>query len=127
MRVRTAVFVWASTFRYVFGSGGVPDPVPVMGSQAAAATSRAASNNGPMKPEPARPPRLVVWWESLEVWKQLAMSFPAFAVLTFLLNIGPFYQPLGRSIFYGLFEGGVLAGLLAVATRTERDRRGRNR
>ena len=55
------------------------------------------------------------WWESLEVWWQLAISFPAFAVLTFLLNIGPFYQPLGRSIFYGLFEGGVLAGLLAVA------------
>jgi hypothetical protein len=79
-----------------------------------------------MKPQPAPPPRIVLWWESLEVWKQLAISFPVLAVLTFLLNIGPFYQPLGRSIFYGLFEGGVLAGLLAVATRTERDRRRRN-
>lgn len=64
-----------------------------------------------------------MWWESLEVWQQIAISFPAFAILTFLLNLGPFYQPVGRSIFYGLFEGGVLTGLLLVATRTERDRR----
>jgi len=74
--------------------------------------------------KPTQPPhRILLWWESLETWRQLAISFPAFAVLTFLLNIGPFYQPLGRSIFYGFFEGGVLAGLLAVATRTERERR----
>ncbi|HKC20639.1 MAG TPA: hypothetical protein VKE27_13530 [Candidatus Dormibacteraeota bacterium] len=76
-----------------------------------------------MKRQPAAPPRILLWWEALEVWRQLAISFPALAVLTFVLNIGPFYQPLGRSIFYGLFEGGVLAGLLAVASRTERDRR----
>lgn len=80
-----------------------------------------------MKPTPARPPRVVLWWESLETWRQIAISHPVFAVLTFLLNIGPFYQPVGRSIFYGLFEGGVLAGLLAVAARTEKDRRTRNR
>jgi hypothetical protein len=30
---------------------------------------------------------------------------------------------VGRSLFYGVFEGGVLAGLLAVATRTERNKR----
>lgn len=59
----------------------------------------------------------------LDTWKQLALSFPVFAVLTFLLNIGPFNQPILRSVFYGVFEGGVLAGLLAVATRTERGRR----
>jgi len=76
-----------------------------------------------MKPERKPPPRAVLWWESLEIWKQLALSFPVLAVLTFAINIGPFYQPLGRSIFYGFFEGGVLAGLLAVATRTEHDRR----
>ena len=46
-----------------------------------------------------------------------------FAALTFLANLGPFNQPILRSVFYGLFEGGVLAGLMAVATRTERDRR----
>jgi len=65
----------------------------------------------------------VLWWEGLETWKQLALSFPVFAVLTFLLNVGPFNQPILRSVFYGVFEGGVLAGLLAVATRTERGRR----
>ena len=73
--------------------------------------------------EPARPPRIVLWWEELEVWQQLAISFPVFAVFTFLLNIGPFEQPILRSGFYGLFEGGVLSGLLAVATHTERDKR----
>jgi hypothetical protein len=76
-----------------------------------------------MKPQRKLPPRALLWWESLETWKQLVLSFPIFALVTFALNIGPFYQPLGRSIFYGLFEGGVLTGLLAVATRTERDRR----
>lgn len=65
----------------------------------------------------------MLWWESLETPKQLALSFPFFAVLTFLLNIGPFYQPVGRSIFYGVFEGGVLTAMLAVATRGERERR----
>lgn len=76
-----------------------------------------------MSSQPKRPPRAVVWWEGLEVWQQLAISFPVFAVLTFLLNAGPFNQPILRSVFYGLFEGGILAGLMAVATRTERDRR----
>jgi hypothetical protein len=76
-----------------------------------------------MKQAPQPPPRLVLWWEALDTWKQLALSFPVFAVLTFLLNVGPFNQAILRSVFYGLFEGAVLAGLLAVATRTERDRR----
>ena len=64
-----------------------------------------------------------MWWEGLETWKQLTLSFPVFAVITFLLNIGLFNQPILRSVFYGVFEGGVLTGLLAVATRTERGRR----
>ncbi|MGA8924493.1 MAG: hypothetical protein WB682_15240 [Candidatus Dormiibacterota bacterium] len=71
------------------------------------------------------PPQVVFWWEKLETWKQLALSFPVFAVLMLLINIGPFNQPLLRSIFYGLFEGGVFSGLLAVATATERGRRAR--
>jgi hypothetical protein len=69
------------------------------------------------------PPRLVLWWEALETWVQLAVSFPIFAVLTFLINIAPFNQPILRSVFYGLFEGAVLSGLMAVATATERGRR----
>jgi hypothetical protein len=71
------------------------------------------------------PPQFVLWWETLETWKQLALSFPVFAVLMLLINIGPFNQPLLRSIFYGLFEGAVFSGLLAVATATERGRRAR--
>jgi len=67
--------------------------------------------------------RLLLWWESMETWRQLAISFPIFAALMFLINIGPFIQPLLRSIFYGLFEGALLSGLLAVATATERGRR----
>lgn len=59
------------------------------------------------------------------MWQQLAISFPVLAVFTFLLNLGPFNQPILRSVFYGLFEGGVLSGLMAVATRTERDKRPR--
>jgi len=69
------------------------------------------------------PPKVVLWWEALQTWQHLAVSFPVFAVLTFLINVGPFNQPILRSIFYGLFEGAVLSGLLAVATRTERGRR----
>lgn len=69
------------------------------------------------------PPRFVLWWERLETWVQLAISFPIFAALTFLINVGPFNQPLGRSVLYGLFEGAVLSGLMAVATATERGRR----
>ncbi len=68
--------------------------------------------------------RLLLWWEALETWRQLAISFPIFAALMLLINIGPFSQPLLRSIFYGLFEGALLSGLLAVATATERGRRG---
>jgi len=69
------------------------------------------------------PPALLLWWEGLDTWKQLAISFPVFAVLTFLINIGPFFQPVPRSILYGLFEGAVLSGLLAVVTRNERAKR----
>ena len=67
--------------------------------------------------------KLILWWEALETWQQLAISFPIFSVLMFVINIGPFSQPLLRSVFYGLFEGAVLSGLLAVATATERSRR----
>jgi hypothetical protein len=69
------------------------------------------------------PPKLVAWWEALETWVQLAISFPIFAALTFLINLGPFYQPIGRSILYGVIEGGMLTGLMAIVTANERARR----
>ena len=77
-----------------------------------------------VKQAPKPPPPFIRWWEGLDTWKQLALTFPVLAVLTFLINIGPFNQPLWRSILYGLFEGAVLSGLVAIATRTERSRRG---
>src|SRR5690348_529281 len=118
MRVTIAVCAAASTWMYFDGSGGAPVPLPCSGSHAAA-TKMASVSQTPK----TQPPGIVLWWESLEVWQQLAISFPVFAVLTFLLNLGPFSQPILRSVFYGLFEGGVLAGLMAVATRTERSKR----
>jgi hypothetical protein len=76
-------------------------------------------NQEPKKPTPA----FLRWWEALDTWKQLAISFPVLAIFTFLVNIGPFNQPVPRSILYGLFEGAVLSGLLAVVTRNERLKR----
>jgi hypothetical protein len=73
--------------------------------------------------DPRQRSRVLLWWESLETWRQLAISFPIYAALMLLINIGPFSQPLLRSIFYGLFEGALLSGLMAVATATERGRR----
>jgi hypothetical protein len=70
-----------------------------------------------------RPPAIVLWWEKLETWKQIVISFPVLAILMLLINLGPFNQPLGRSILYAIFEGGVLSGLLAVATAAERGKR----
>jgi hypothetical protein len=72
---------------------------------------------------PKPPPRFIKWWEALDTWKQLALSFPVFAVFTFLINIGPFYQPVPRSLLYGVFEGAVLSGLMAVVSRNERAKR----
>lgn len=80
----------------------------------------------PERPRPAPvPPRLVGWWESQPVPRQLALALPGLSLLLALLNLGPFNQPLLRSIFYGVFEGGVLTALLLVATATEKGRRGR--
>jgi hypothetical protein len=82
-----------------------------------------AGPGDPKRGAKPRPPRLVEWWERLETWKQLAISFPVFSVFMFLINIGPFSQPTLRSIFYGFFEGGVLSGFMAVVTANERTKR----
>ena len=66
---------------------------------------------------------MVRWWESLDTWKQLAICVPALSVLFFVLNIGAFSQPLLRSVFYGIFEGGIFAGVFVAVTRGERNRR----
>jgi hypothetical protein len=83
-----------------------------------------AGSGHPKQGTKPSPPRWLAWWEGLETWRQLALSFPVLSVFMFLVNVGPFNQPILRSIFYGLFEGGVLTGLMAVATATERGKRG---
>ncbi|HEX6548043.1 MAG TPA: hypothetical protein VF134_04805 [Candidatus Dormibacteraeota bacterium] len=71
-----------------------------------------------MKREPLRER-----WEALSAWQQGLIAFPLLGVLTFLLNLGPFNQPLGRSIVYGVIEGGLLTALVLVATAQEKARR----
>lgn len=71
------------------------------------------------------PPRLVTWWEALQTPAQIGLAYPVLAVLLFLVNLGPFGQPFLRSVLYGLFEGGILTGLLILATVNERNKRRR--
>ena len=109
-------------------------PVPDTGSQAAASRSARASPRtvetietilAPVPESERPPPRLISWWEGLETVIQIALAFPLLALLLFLVNLGPFGQPVLRSIFYGLFEGGLLTGLLVLATVNERNKRRR--
>jgi hypothetical protein len=83
---------------------------------------RQSDRDPSLRPE-HRPNPVVAWWEKRTTPTQLMISFPVFTVLMFVINLGPFNQPLLRSVLYGLFEGGVLSGLLALATATERGRR----
>jgi hypothetical protein len=62
-------------------------------------------------------------WEALTPRVQAAIAFPIFGVLLFIINLGPFNQPLARSILYGIIEGGVVTGLLLVATANEKKKR----
>lgn len=62
-------------------------------------------------------------WEALSPFVQAAIALPPLSVLLFLVNVGPFNQPLGRAIFYGVFEGGVVTALLLVATANEKSKR----
>jgi hypothetical protein len=72
---------------------------------------------------PGQPNALLRWWEGLTPLKQGGIAGPLLGVLLFLVNLGPFNQPLWRSVVYGVIEGGMLAGLLLVATRSEKNKR----
>ncbi len=71
----------------------------------------------------SEPNALVRWWEGLSLRAQALIAIPALAVLLFAINLGPFNQPLLRSVLYGLFEGGVLGGLLLAVTAQEKAKR----
>ena len=62
-------------------------------------------------------------WEALSPFVQGALALPPLSVLLFLVNLGPFNQPLWRSILYGIFEGAVVTALLLVATASEKSKR----
>lgn len=66
-------------------------------------------------------------WETLAGWQQAAIAFPPLWVFTFLLNLGPFAQPLGSSIIYGVIEGALFTGLMLAATSAEKRKRERER
>jgi hypothetical protein len=70
-----------------------------------------------------RPNALVRWWEGLSALKQGGIAGPLLVIFLFLANLGPFNQPLWRSILYGILEGAVLTGLLLVATQSEKNKR----
>ncbi|MDQ6636174.1 MAG: hypothetical protein M3Y62_00095 [Candidatus Dormibacteraeota bacterium] len=72
---------------------------------------------------PRRRRSLAERWEALSTPVQVAISFPPLVILLFAANLGPFNQPLWRSILYGILEGGVLTGLLLAATASERAKR----
>lgn len=62
-------------------------------------------------------------WESLSASRQAAISTPVLVLVFFGLNLGPFNQPLWRSILYGIMEGGVFTGMLLWVTAGERRKR----
>ena len=62
-------------------------------------------------------------WEALTTATQAAIASPPLTLLLFVVNLGPFNQPLWRSVLYGILEGGVLTGLLLAATAGERAKR----
>ena len=62
-------------------------------------------------------------WEALDGRTQAVIAFPPMAVFWFLLNWGPFAQPLGSCLIYAVIEGGFFTWLLVYVTRMERERR----
>ncbi len=66
---------------------------------------------------------LVRRWEALSARTQAVIALPIAFVVMLLIHLGPFNQPMGRAIGYGVFWGVILTGLLVVASRAERARR----
>lgn len=69
------------------------------------------------------PSTLLRRWESLRPPVQGAITYPPFAAVLFVLNLGLFNQPLVRSVLYGLIEALPLTAFLLIATANERRKR----
>jgi hypothetical protein len=76
-------------------------------------------------PTPQARPRIVVWWEDLSVFVQIAVVAPIAIIGISLLHIWLFVPniSIGRAIGYGIFWGAMLTFALVGATRAERARR----
>lgn len=98
----------------------LPSFVSRIGARIRSVLSRSADRIGTALLPLMRP------WERLPVPAQVAIAFPALAVLLFLFHLGPLGQPLIRAIFYGVFWSILATPALVVATQNElrkRDRR----
>jgi hypothetical protein len=62
-------------------------------------------------------------WEALSPFVQGGIALPPSSVVLFFVNLGPFHQPVWRSVLYGIFEGGVVTMMLLIATATEKSKR----
>jgi hypothetical protein len=72
-----------------------------------------------------QPPRIVVWWESLEGGKQAAIALPLLSVVLFFAHLGPLHQPVGRAIGYGIFWA--IPATWAVVHASQHERRKREK
>ncbi|MEI7520260.1 MAG: hypothetical protein WCK40_02835 [Thermoleophilia bacterium] len=68
-------------------------------------------------------PALLIRWEDLAIGIQVAVAFVVSFVVLVLIHMGLLNQPLGRSLWYGLFWGVLATVVIVVGTRTERARR----
>ncbi len=68
-------------------------------------------------------PALLIRWEDLAIGIQVAAAFVVSFVVLALIHMSLLNQPLGRSLWYGLFWGVLATVVIVAGTRTERARR----
>lgn len=76
-------------------------------------------------PAPKSRPSIVVWWEELSIFVQIAIVAPIAIVGISILHIILFVPNIsvGRAIGYGIFWGAMVTFAVIGATRAERARR----
>ena len=72
---------------------------------------------------PHQPPRIVLWWESLEGGPQALIAGPPIAAVLAVIHLTLLNQPVGRGIGYGIFWA--LPATWAVIAATAHERRKR--
>lgn len=72
---------------------------------------------------PRQPPKLVLWWESLDGGPQALAAGPPIAAILAVLHLTLLNQPVGRGIGYGIFWAIPATWAVIAATKHERRRR----